>query len=46
MRILWHIIHGENRFSELKKSTFRHFREGTLYKFKRTGRGRDTGQRS
>lgn len=20
MRILWHIIHGENRFSELKKA--------------------------
>ena len=33
-------------FFRIKKSTFRHFGEGTLYKFKRTGRGRDTGQTS
>lgn len=37
MRILWHIIHGENRFGILKKVYTGNFGKGALYQSPGTG---------
>ena len=37
LKILWHILQGDNRFSELKKEIPGYFGKSVIFEFERTG---------